>query len=122
MGISTALVLSMVFWAYTKYVKNGEIPESDATTAAMPIANILHRKFYFDEIYDTVISKPLLQLSKSLYKWVDTKIVDKLTDGFGTVTMLLSGQMRKIQNGHISFYLFAMVLGILSILTIFILL
>lgn len=122
MGISTALVLSMVFWAYTKYVKNDEVPESDVTTAAMPIANILHRKFYFDEIYDTVISKPLLQLSKSLYKWVDTKIVDKLTDGFGTVTMLLSGQMRKIQNGHISFYLFAMVLGILSILTIFILL
>lgn len=122
MGISTILVLAMVGWAFTKYSKNNEVPESDAALAAMPFANILHRKFYFDEIYDAVFSKPLLQFSKTLYKWVDTNIVDKLTDSFGILTMLISGQMRKIQNGHISFYLFAMVLGILSILTIFILL
>lgn len=122
MGISTGLVLAIVAWTYSKYVKGNAVPESDAATAAMPLANILAKKFYFDEIYASIFAKPLLCFANGLQKWFETEVIDRVTDGFGGVTMLLSGQVRKVQNGHISFYLFAMVLGILGILTIFILL
>ncbi len=122
MGISTGLVLAMVIWTYSKYIKGNAVPESDAETAAMPVANILAKKFYFDEIYDAVFAQPLMRFANGLKNWIETNVVDRVTDSFGSATMLLSGQMRKVQNGHISFYLFAMVLGILGILTIFILL
>lgn len=121
MGISTSLVLAIVAWTYNKYISKNEVPETDAATAAMPIANILSKKFYFDEFYDAVFSKPLLKFSSSLQKWIETNLIDRVTDGFGLVVMSLSGQIRKVQNGQVSFYLFAMVIGILSILTIFIL-
>lgn len=122
MGISTVLVLGIVFWTYNMYVKKNDVPESDAVLATMPFANFLNRKFYFDEFYDAVFSQPLLKFSTFIQKWIETSIVDKVTDSFGMLSFFLSGQVRKLQNGHISFYLFAMVLGILGILTIFILL
>jgi len=115
MGITIVGVLISIGIAYSRYVKQNHVPV--AAEAKRPVlASISYNKFYIDELYDAIIRKPLDALSTFFYKTVDTKIVDGIVNGLGLGTSEASKGLRLLQSGNVGFYIFMMVVGIISLL------
>ena len=110
----TGSVIALVY-AYMKYVKNGHVPVADSAKRS-PLANLSYHKFYLDEIYDTIIRKPLDWLSEFAYTYIEKLGIDGIVNGFGKGSMDASRGLRLLQSGNVGFYIFMMVVGIVSIL------
>jgi NADH-quinone oxidoreductase subunit L len=115
MGVTIAGVLISIGIAWSRYVKQNHIPVPDEAQRPV-LANISYHKFYLDEIYDAIIRKPFDGLSTFFYKIVDNKIVDGIVNGLGWGTSEASKGLRLLQSGNVGFYIFMMVLGIISLL------
>jgi NADH-quinone oxidoreductase subunit L len=112
-----SVVGAVIAWvyAYTKYVRNAHVPVAD-TEERPALANLSYHKFYFDEIYDALIRKPLDALSGFFYDVVEKSGIDGIVNGFGKGAVDASKGLRLLQTGNVGFYIFMMVLGIISIL------
>jgi len=115
MGVSVLAALTAVWYAYTRYVKNAHVPLPDEAKRSL-LANLSYHKFYFDEIYDTVIRKPLDAFSAFFYRIVDKKIIDGFVNGLGWTAGEGSKGLRLLQTGNVGFYIFMMVIGIIALL------
>lgn len=122
MGISTICVLSVAWLARQKYQVQQHVPVEDNELKNKFLQHILAGKFFVDEFYQSIIVSPLHKLSSFLFSYVDRKWIDGLVEGTGSVSLFLGGKWKETQNGFISYYLFAMALGMVGILVIFILL
>jgi NADH-quinone oxidoreductase subunit L len=81
-------------------------------------SKLVYNKYYVDEVYATLITKPLDKLAAFVYKYIDQGLIDGTVNGAGSILNNVSGQLRKIQTGHIGAYVFAMVIGIITILVL----
>ena len=108
-------------FAYDKFVKKGTVPQNDKALNDSTFSKLLRDKFYVDELYEMLIVKPAYSFSTLMSTFFEEKIIHRATNGAGQLTLFLSGKIRKTQNGFISYYLFAMALGVLGFITIFIL-
>lgn len=115
MAVSVVGVLVSIAFAYVKYIKQNHVPIPDEGKRSA-LANLSYNKFYFDEIYDLLIRKPLDALSTFFYKIIDNKIVDGIVNGLGWSTSEASKGLRLVQSGNVGFYIFMMVVGIISLL------
>ncbi|TDG37503.1 NADH-quinone oxidoreductase subunit L [Pedobacter changchengzhani] len=115
MAISVLLAIGALIFAYFRYVKGARIPALDSENRS-PLVKISYNKFYLDEIYDFIITKPLDGLSKFFYRVIDTKFIDGIVNGLGWSTNEASKGVRLIQSGNIGFYIFMMVFGIVALL------
>jgi NADH-quinone oxidoreductase subunit L len=116
MGISVAGALAALLYAYIKYVKNAQVPVADGEERPA-LVDLSYHKFYIDELYDTIIRKPLDALSVFFYKVIDKLGIDGIVNGLGKGTVEASNGLRLLQTGNVGFYIFMMVVGIISILT-----
>ncbi len=82
------------------------------------IKNILAHNYYFDEIYNTLITKPLNAISTIFYKVFDKMLLDGTVNGVGKVVNWSGGKLRYLQTGYTGFYMFAMVLSLVVFLII----
>jgi NADH-quinone oxidoreductase subunit L len=114
MGVSVAGALAAAIFAYFKYVKKAHVPVPD-TTPRTGLANLSYNKFYVDELYNAVFTRPLDALSNFLYKVVDKSGIDGLVNGFGTGATEASKGFRLLQSGNTGFYIFMMVAGIVAL-------
>lgn len=115
MGITVVGVIISILIAYSRYIKSSHIPLADDQKRTA-LAGLSYNKFYFDEIYDAVIRKPLDVLSGFFYRVMDTKIIDGIVNGLGWSTNEASKGLRLVQSGNVGFYIFMMVVGIISML------
>jgi NADH-quinone oxidoreductase subunit L len=115
MGISVLLAFIAMGYAYFKYVKGGSLPVADEEERPA-LANLSYHKFYIDELYDTIIRKPLDAASVFFYKIVEQLGIDGLVNGLGKGTLETSKGLRLLQTGNVGFYIFMMVVGIIAIL------
>ncbi len=115
MIVSVACAAIAVVMAYIKYAKNNHIPASDQSERSI-LANLSFNKFYIDEIYSALISKPLDVLSQFLFKIVDRSGIDGLVNGLGRSAVESGRGLRLLQSGNVGFYIFMMVIGIIAIL------
>jgi NADH-quinone oxidoreductase subunit L len=115
MALSVGGAVIAMIYAYIKYVKKADVPVED--TEERPIlTSISYNKFYIDEIYDTLIRKPLDALSGFFYNVVDKLGIDGLVNGIGKSAIESSKGLRLLQTGNVGFYIFMMVAGIIAIL------
>ncbi len=114
MGISLVFVIVSYLLAKRRYASNVYLLPVDQDKMSF-VERISYNKFYIDEFYNTIITKPLNNLS-TFYKKVDTEIIDGFVNGVGKVTMNLSRNLKTIQTGYTGFYIFAMVVGIIIIM------
>jgi len=115
MGVSVAVAFFSLIWAYGKYVSKAQLPAAD--TEELPaFTNLSYNKFYIDEIYDTLIRKPLDALSVFFYKVVDQLGIDGFVNGLGKGSLEASKDLRLLQSGNVGFYIFVMVIGIIALL------
>jgi NADH-quinone oxidoreductase subunit L len=116
MGISTGAVVIVTAITWVIYVKNKTLPSKEGTELSTP-HKVLYGKYYVDEIYDSLIIKPLYWLSDQFYGILEIKGIDKIVNGVGKGINNGSKALRHVQTGSLNFYLFAMVIGIIVILS-----
>ena len=111
--VSSLILLGLVIlFAYRTYVKKTVIPVADGVSTNI-LNRVIENKFYIDEIYKAVIEKPFGYLSDFLFNRVEKEVLDPAVNEVGILTSKLGSLARKLQQGNMSFYLFAMVAGIL---------
>jgi NADH-quinone oxidoreductase subunit L len=111
MGLSTALVLGMILFAWFKF-KNYQ--RSEATG----FGKVLENKWYVDELYDKIIVNPLHKFGGFLKSFIESKAVDGLVNGVGRAVNYSSRQLRLLQSGQVGSYVLLMVLSMLLIFVI----
>jgi NADH-quinone oxidoreductase subunit L len=110
MGVSVAAALISGIAAWVIYSKESNVPAKDeAITGA---TKVIYNKYYIDEIYDSVVVKPLYSLSNFFYG-VAEMALDMIVEGVGKLVIGTSNVVRKMQTGNVSYYVFAMVCGML---------
>ena len=103
--------------AYQMYIRRPDWPHKLATQQA-PLYQFLLNKWYFDEIYNAAIVKPLMALGRFLWKQGDTKTIDGGINGLAMgIIPFFTRLAGRAQSGYIFSYVFAMVLGIAVLLT-----
>jgi len=115
MCISMGAAIVAILYAYVKYVKNSHVPVKDGEERPA-LVDISYHKFYIDELYDAIVRKPLDALSDFFYKVIDRMGIDGIVNGLGKGTIETSKGLRLLQTGNVGFYIFMMVIGIISIL------
>ncbi len=107
LAISLTLITAAILYALNRFTKKPEI--EDATGFGKTLAN----KWYVDEIYDTIISKPLNGLGYVFNRFIEKSGIDGLVNGVGKSVQWGSRQLRLLQSGLVGTYILWMVLGIL---------
>lgn len=115
MGVSVVAAIVALLYAYTRYVKGARVPVADEAPRSA-LAKLSYNKFYLDEIYDFIITKPLDAFSRFFYRIIDTKFIDGIVNGLGWSTNEASKGVRLLQSGNVGFYIFMMVAGIIALL------
>ncbi len=113
MGLSSGLVIITIFFARSKFIRY-----QDSGVPNTGIAKVLENKWYVDELYDAVIVKPLMVLSRFFEDTIERSGIDALVNGVGRGVKWGSRQVRLVQNGQVGFYIFAMVIGMIILFVI----
>jgi NADH-quinone oxidoreductase subunit L len=86
------------------------------------IHRLLQNKYYFDEMYQQVFVKRTLQIGSGLWQKADAGIIDGwLVNGSARLMGGLAARVRQWQTGYLFHYAFAMIVGLIGILAIWVL-
>ena len=86
-----------------------------------PIYRFLLNKWYFDELYNSIFVQPAIRLARLFWQVGDATIIDGVPNGLATLTGDGSRQVVKIQTGSLAVYAFAMLIGVVVLVGIFML-
>ena len=113
MGITTAIILGIIYYSYRKYAVNKAIAPADAKIHGLN--KTFANKFYVDEIYDTVIVEPVQFGSRVAHDYMEKSFIDRIVEGFGSIVKGLANMLRKTQDGNLEIYLLGMVIGAIAL-------
>lgn len=116
MGISAVAAIIMAVIAYIKYVKKEDLPDMEDGGSQTVWYRLSYNRMYIDEVYDRLIVRPFKGLSKFLYLYIDRAFIDGLVNGVGAFFDYAGRGLRQLQSGHVGFYIFMMVIGVIGIL------
>jgi NADH-quinone oxidoreductase subunit L len=106
-GISTALILIVVVFAWNKFSKKPDTEE------AAGFGKLLQQKWYVDELYQKIIVGPLNRFGSFLSNVFEGLVVDGIVNGVGRLVNYGSRQLRLLQSGQVGNYVLLMVAGML---------
>lgn len=78
------------------------------------VGRVLENKFYVDEAYAAVFVTGGSRLGRAL-QVIDTRVIDGIVNGAGTVTTKMAGYVRGAQTGLVRNYVYVLVAGMLVI-------
>ena len=116
MAVVLILTGIVIVFAYSRFVRRNRVPAEPGSLRGF--AKVLYHKYYIDEIYDHIISQPLTKVSKFSDSVIETFAIDGIVNSIGESVNGASRIFRRIQTGHIGFYIFVMVIRIIILLTI----
>ena len=105
MGASTAVILAVVAFAWSRFSR--QVPQDAPAEGGLQA--LIERKWLVDELYDTIVSRPLRALSRFLSGVVERYIIDGLVNGVGRSVRYGARQLRLLQSGQVGSYLLIMV-------------
>lgn len=115
-GGSVILLAVIIFAVHKKYVSGKHVPAPDHEVTGF--ADVLANKFYVDEFYDALITRPLRAISGFAYEWIEKGFIDRIVNSFGEMTRGAGSLLRWVQSGYLGFYALAMVTAIIVIVII----
>ena len=115
MGLATLAAVAAIYTAYNVYIKSKVLPAAREQDMGF-VEKTLYHKYKVDELYTNLITNPLNLLSQALYKFFDIQLIHGLVKGLGNFVNASASLVRQLQTGNISFYIIAMVLGVLFFL------
>ena len=108
-GIATAFLL---------YGRPSNIPVALSRTFR-PLFELSQNKWYFDEIYDAVFTRPMIFLSFILWREVDKGVIDMVVNGVASSCQSMGASLRRLQTGQLQNYALVMALGLFGMVSIF---
>ena len=103
--------------AYVFYIFDPGIPMRLASRLRALYLFLLN-KWYFDELYDRLFVRSAFVLGEGLWKSGDGAVIDGLgPDGVAAVTRDLARQASRLQTGYLYHYAFAMMIGLVALVT-----
>ncbi len=103
--------------AYVMYMFAPGLPAALASSFSA-VHRFLLNKWYFDELYDLLFVRPAFYLGRNLWKTGDGAIIDGVgPDGLAAATLNLARRAAKLQTGYLYHYAFAMLIGVVSVVT-----
>lgn len=106
MGISVGIAAIAILVATNWFSKKPEMNEASG------LGKVLANKWYVDELYDSIIVKPLHAFGGLLKNVIEKSAIDGLVNGVGRFVHYSSRQIRLLQSGLIGNYLLVTVLTI----------
>lgn len=114
MAVSVIVALIAIIFAWTRFTKKPEIAGPEGA------GKFLANKWYVDELYDAIISKPLLAIAGFFKNVVEKSGIDGVVNGVGRGVQYAGRQIRLMQSGQVGNYILLMVLSIvLMIILVF---
>ncbi|MBU2982087.1 NADH-quinone oxidoreductase subunit L [Lentibacter algarum] len=103
--------------AYWFYIVNPRLPARLAESQR-PLYLFLLNKWYFDEIYDAIIIRPAFALGRFFWKKGDGDVIDGALNGVAMgIVPFFTRLAGRAQSGYIFTYAFAMVIGVVCLVT-----
>jgi NADH-quinone oxidoreductase subunit L len=99
------LIIGVITFAWRKFSRYDRTQEIEAGG----IARLLENKWYVDELYASIVSKPLRALSAFMNARVERQLIDGMVNGVGRAVQYGSRQLRLIQSGQVGSYILIMV-------------
>lgn len=104
------IIVALIVVSYKRFVNEKELKEPTG------LSKVLANKFYFDEIYDFCVVKPIGYISDFFREFVDQTIINGVVNAVGNGTLFVGKRLRRLQTGNVGFYLVIMVFSIIAIL------
>ncbi|SFB75754.1 NADH-quinone oxidoreductase subunit L [Tropicimonas isoalkanivorans] len=103
--------------AFLFYIRRPDLPGKLAENQR-PLYLFLLNKWYFDEIYDAIFVRPVRALGRTLWKKGDGTTIDGAINGLAMgIIPFFTRLAGRAQSGYLYHYAFAMVLGIIVLVT-----
>lgn len=123
-GVTTLpfwLAFSGVAVAWFLYMKRPDIPEWCEQKLSF-VHKLLVNKYYFDKFNEIVFAGGSLAIGKVFSKLGDEKLIDGLiVNGSARTVGYISSVIRHIQTGYLYHYAFAMIVGLIVLMGLFVL-
>lgn len=123
-GVTTLpfwLAFSGVAVAWFLYMKRPDIPEWFQQKLSF-VHTLLENKYYADKFNEVVFAGGSLAIGKVFSKFGDEKLIDGLiVNGSAKTVGYISSVVRHIQTGYLYHYAFAMIIGLIVLMGIFVL-
>ena len=112
--IAMILGFAVAFWFY---ILNPVLPKKLAESQ-WPLYNFLLNKWYFDELYDAIFVRPAMAIGRFFWKRGDGNVIDGFLNGMAMgIVPFFTRLAGRAQSGYIFTYAFAMVIGIVVLIT-----
>jgi len=95
---------------------------ADAIENRFPfLYRLLDHKYYFDEFYQKVFAQGSVMLGQNLWKKADAGFIDNgIVNGSARVVEWIAARVRRWQTGFLYDYAFAMIIGLIGILAVWV--
>jgi NADH-quinone oxidoreductase subunit L len=114
----TVMGVTGIALAYLLYMVAPGIPAQIAARFRGVYLFLLN-KWYFDELYDAIFVQPARRLADIFWKTGDAKIIDGMPNGAADLAVQVSRGAVRIQTGRVANYAFAMIIGLVVFISIF---
>jgi NADH-quinone oxidoreductase subunit L len=112
-----AMGVSGIALAYWMYIANTNLPKALADKFR-PLYLFSYNKWYFDELFNAIFVKPAFYLGRGLWKSGDGALIDGVgPDGVAALTKRWAQRASNLQSGYLYHYAFAMLIGIVGLVT-----
>ncbi|MFT5372229.1 MAG: NADH-quinone oxidoreductase subunit L, partial [Lysobacterales bacterium] len=82
---------------------------------------LLEHKYYFDELYQKIFAQGSVKLGQGLWRRADAGLIDGwLVNGSGRLINWIAARVQRWQTGYLYDYAFAMILGLIAILGVWV--
>ena len=117
MALAVAIAATGI-WLATRLLKPAELLPAEQAPAETGFAKLLLEKYRVDEIYDAVVIRPLMWMSRVvLWKGVDAGVIDSAgVNGSAALARGLGWLGSRLQTGQLGTYVVVFVLGALAVL------
>ena len=104
--------------AYVMYMALPLLPMQLAQSFR-PVYLFVLNKWYFDELYDAIFVQPAIRLARTFWQTGDVTVIDGVPNGLAALTVEGSREAVKLQTGSVAVYAFAMLIGIVVLVGIY---
>ncbi len=118
-GLAPSVVgIAGIVLAYVLYMFMPGVPAQLASSFG-GLYRFLLNKWYFDELYDAILVKPALGLARLFWQVGDATIIDGMPNGAAAIAAGTSRQAVKLQTGSLAIYAFSMLIGVVVLVSVF---
>ncbi|MEO5510869.1 MAG: NADH-quinone oxidoreductase subunit L [Longimicrobiales bacterium] len=117
-ALASFAIATLVIVATAVILKKRAYAAAEKSPEPRGFAKVLYNKWYVDEIYDAAIVRPLMGLSRGLWRVVDQGLIDGAVNGVGYASRAFGWVGSRMQTGQLNTYAFAVAFGVLLLLAV----